>query len=56
MVDAACTQDDLGGLMSTLTVSSPTTIAVVGDTGAGKSSLLNALLDHEDILVRCCRP
>lgn len=27
-----------------------TIIAVVGDTGAGKSSLLNALLDHFDIL------
>lgn len=27
-----------------------TIIAVVGDTGAGKSSLLNALLDHGNIL------
>jgi GTPase SAR1 family protein len=27
-----------------------TIIAVVGDTGSGKSSLMNALLDHADIL------
>ena len=27
-----------------------TIVAVVGNTGAGKSSLLNALLDHFDIL------
>ena len=33
-------------------------IAVVGDTGAGKSSLMNALLDHVSILptsgIRAC--
>ena len=27
-----------------------TIVAVIGNTGAGKSSLLNALLDHFDIL------
>ncbi len=27
-----------------------TIVAVVGDTGAGKSSLMNALLEHSDIL------
>ncbi|XP_069771224.1 uncharacterized protein [Narcine bancroftii] len=32
------------------TVPPPTYIAVVGDTGSGKSSLLNALLDEEGIL------
>jgi len=27
-----------------------TVIAVVGDTGAGKSSLMNAVLDHRSVL------
>ena len=35
-----------------------TVIAVVGDTGAGKSSLMNALLDHRSVLptsgIRAC--
>ena len=30
-----------------------TVIAVVGDTGSGKTSLLNALLEHGDILPTC---
>ncbi len=32
------------------TVFPPTVVAVVGETGSGKSSLMNALLEHSSIL------
>lgn len=37
-------------LKDTSTIASQTTVAVVGQTGAGKSSLINALLDEEELL------
>lgn len=37
-------------LTATSTTASRTTVAVVGQTGAGKSSLINALLDEEELL------
>ncbi|KAJ4420136.1 hypothetical protein N0V82_004583 [Gnomoniopsis sp. IMI 355080] len=45
-------------LTATSTTASRTTVAIVGQTGAGKSSLINALLDEEELLptngVRAC--
>ncbi|TAQ85772.1 hypothetical protein B7494_g5916 [Chlorociboria aeruginascens] len=42
------------GTMADQTVESPTIIGVVGNTGAGKSSIINAILDEERLVPTNC--
>ena len=52
-----CFRQDLSEVEKRL-VFPKTVIAVVGDTGSGKSSLMNAILDHRSVLptsgIRAC--